>query len=84
LGIPIFRNIWFNDIQAKNCKVAIICEGVENSPVEGFYLNNVHITGENPGRMYWAKNWKLKNVSISGENGERVDIKNSVNVPLYK
>jgi len=84
LGLPIFRNIWFNDIQAKNCKVAIICEGVEASPVEGFHLTNVHITGENPGHMYWAKNWKLKNVSISGENGERVDIKNTVNVPLYK
>jgi len=83
LGIPKFRNIWFNDIQAKDCKVAIICEGVENSPVEGFYLKNVHITGENPGHMYWAKNWKLKNVSITGENGERVDIRNTVGVPLY-
>jgi len=83
LGIPKFRNIWFNDIQAKDCKVAIICEGVENSPVEGFYLKNVHITGENPGHMYWAKNWKLKNVSITGENAERVDIRNTVGVPLY-
>jgi hypothetical protein len=83
LGLPKFRNIWFNDIQAKDCKVAIICEGVEASPVEGFCLTNVHITGENPGRMYWAKNWKLKNVSISGENGERVDVRNTVGVPLY-
>jgi hypothetical protein len=83
-GLPKFRNIWFTDIQAKNCQVALICEGVEASPIEGFHLNNVHITGENPGRMYWAKDWMLKNVSISGEYGEHVDIKNSVNVPLYK
>jgi hypothetical protein len=82
LGIPKFRNIWFTDIQAKNCKVAILCEGVESSPVEGFHLTNVHITGENPGKLYWAKDWKLKNVSITGEFGEHVDIKNSVNVPL--
>jgi len=33
--------------------------------------------------MYWAKDWKLKNVSIGGENGEKVEIKNTENVPLY-
>jgi hypothetical protein len=84
LGLPRFRNIHFTDINASSCQVALICEGVEASPVENFTLRNVHITAETPGRMYWAKNWKLKNVSIGGENGEKVDIKNTVNVPLYK
>jgi len=83
-ALPTFRNIYFTDIQAEKCKVALICEGVENSRVEGFHLTNVHITAENPGRMYWAKGWTLKNVSIGGENGERVDIQNTENVPLYK
>jgi len=83
-GLPIFRNIHFTDIQAKSCQVALICEGVEASPVEGFSLKNVHITAENPGRMYWAKNWNLKNVFIGGENGEKVEIQHTNNVPLYK
>jgi polygalacturonase len=84
LALPKFKNIHFTDIQAYNCQVALICEGVEASPIEAFYLKNVHITAENPGHMYWAKDWTLDNVSISGENGEKVDIQNTVNVPLYK
>lgn len=82
-GLPKFRNINFTDIQASSCKVAIICEGVEASTVDSFKLTNVHITAENPGHMYWAKDWKLKNVSIGGVNGEKVEIKNTKNVPLY-
>ncbi len=83
-GWPKFRNIHFTDIKADSCKVAIICEGVESSTVDSFYLENVHITGQNPGRMYWAKDWNLKNVYIGGFNGEKVDMRNSTNVPLYQ
>jgi polygalacturonase len=83
-ALPTFRNIYFTNIHAENCKVALICEGVKDSRIENFHLTNVHITAEDPGRMYWAKDWTLKNVSIGGENGERVDMQNSENVPLYK
>lgn len=82
-GLPKFKNIHFTDIQAHLCKVALICEGVEASTVDSFTLKNVHITAENPGHMYWAKDWKLENVSIGGENGEKVDIQNTENVSLY-
>jgi polygalacturonase len=82
-GLPKFRNIHFTDIQAHSCKTALICEGVEASTVDSFSLKNVHITAENPGHMYWAKDWKLDNVSIGGENGEKVDIRNTENVSLY-
>jgi len=84
LGLPKFRNIHFTDIQAHSCQVALICEGVENSPVEGFTLKNVHITAENPGHMIWAKNWKINHVSIGGENGEKVEMEHIENVKLYK
>lgn len=83
-GLPTFRNIHFTDIQAKDCQVALICEGVEASPVTGFSLKNVHITAKNPGRMYWAKDWELDNVYIGGKNKEPVVMENNVNVPLYK
>jgi hypothetical protein len=83
-GLPIFRNIHFTDIQADSCQVALICEGVEASPIEGFVLKNVHIRAEKPGRMYWAKNWTLQNVYIGGYHGERVEMKHTVNVPLYE
>lgn len=82
-GLPTFRDIHFTEIQATNCQTALICEGVEASPVSGFSLKNVHITAKNPGRMYWAKDWTLDNVYIGGENGEQVMMEHNINVPLY-
>lgn len=84
LGIPKFRNIHFTNIQANSCGVAITCDGAEVSTIEDLYMKNVHIMAKNAGHINWAKNWKLKNVSIGGENGQKVELKNTLNVPLYK
>jgi len=84
LGMPKFRNVYFTDIRADSCSVAIVCEGAEKSTIDQFHLENVHITGAKAGRIYWANDWELKNVWIGGEKGELVDIQHTVNVPLYQ
>jgi hypothetical protein len=82
--MPKFRNVYFTDIRADSCSVAIVCEGAEKSTIDQFHLENVHITGAKAGRIYWANDWELKNVWIGGEKGELVDIQHTVNVPLYQ
>lgn len=84
LGMPKIRNVHFTDIKADSCLTAIVCLGAEESTIDGFHMNNVHITGAKAGRIHWAKDWSLKNVWIGGEQGELADIQNSENIPLYQ
>lgn len=84
MGLPKIQNIYLTNVLAENCSLAIACEGVEASTLDRFHFKNVHIIGNRPGRLAWAKDWTLDNVSISGENGERVEIQNVQNVSLYK
>lgn len=84
LGMPKFKNIHFTAIYAENCAVAMTCEGAEGSTIDQFYMKDVHITADRPGRMYWAKDWTIDNVWIGGKNGEKVDMQNTQSVPLYE
>jgi polygalacturonase len=82
-GLPKVKNIHITNVKSVNGKTAMICEGVENSAIDSLYLKNVDIVASAPGRLYWAKDWKLENVRIGGKNGEKVDTKETKNVPLY-
>lgn len=83
-GVPKVRNIHFTDIYASDCGTAVICNGVDNSSITGFELNDVAISAHRAGNINWARDWKLSHVNFTGENGAQVSMKNTVNIPLYK
>lgn len=81
-GLPQIRNIYFTDIVARNCKVGMVCEGVEQSPIRDFHFTNVFVHAQRPGRMYWAQDWTTNNVTFEFENSAAMDIQNSQNAQL--
>jgi len=76
-GMPVFRDIRFTNITATGARTAIKVGGVEKSPARSFHLTNVNIDAKNPGTVQYALDWTIDNVTIRGEDGAPVDIKNS-------
>jgi len=82
-GIPIFKDVYVSNIQAKGVSNAIISgEGLKESSLQNFNFNNVHITGANAGEISYADGWKFDNVSITGNNGKPLSVKDSKNMKL--
>ncbi|WP_346863395.1 glycoside hydrolase family 28 protein [uncultured Draconibacterium sp.] len=78
-GIPGFSDVYISNIKATNAETAINVEGIKESYIENFNLQNINISGKNAGQIRFTKNWNLKNVQITSTNGKKLLMDNNVN-----
>lgn len=81
-GIPTFKDIYISNINIKGAKKIINAIGMEGHPLIGFHLSNVNIEGTTAGTIAYAKDWTFDNVAIIAKDGEKVNVKESVNVTM--
>ena len=81
-GIPHFRDITLSDIRIASARTAIDAEGAEKSPLEDFVLEDIQIKARRAGRISYAKDWTIRNVSIITPDNKGPVITHSTNVNL--
>jgi len=84
LGIPVFKDVHISNINAKGSTMGINVAGIKESYLENFILQNIHIEAEKPGRVMYTKNWVFDNVTVLGENGEKMRIENNIDIDFKK
>jgi polygalacturonase len=82
LGLPHFKNVYLTNIKVTNVKNAISAEGMKESLLENFYLENVTINSVKAGNINFAKDWKLINVKISSKDNTKIKVENSSGINL--
>ncbi|MFA9388543.1 MAG: glycoside hydrolase family 28 protein [Prolixibacteraceae bacterium] len=78
LGIPKFKDVTIKNIQADGARTAINAEGVKDSYLENFKLENINIECIKPGKIAYSQKWTLKKVKFLGEKGEKLNLQNNI------
>lgn len=81
-GIPVFRDIYVNDVNITNAQIAVFAEGMDKSMLEGFHFNNVNIAAATAGSIDFAKDWTFKNFKITTTDNSKVELKKVEGVTL--
>jgi len=63
-GIPIFKNIYVNNLVATGARRAISVSGQAESIVDGFFLTDVNIEARSAGSINYSKGWRFKDVQL--------------------
>lgn len=71
-GIPVFKNIYVNNLVATGARRAISVSGMAESIVDGFFLSNVSIDGRSAGSINYSKGWRFKNEKINAPDSLKV------------
>jgi polygalacturonase len=74
-GTPKFQDIKFENIKASGAKTCIIAVGIETSTLENFTLTNVHLQGNEAGKIDFSKDWTFKDFKI--EAPDKIVVSNS-------
>ena len=64
-GIPEFRNIKLSNIEVVGSQEAIYANAYPEVPMHDLTWENVSIEAEKGGKIQYAQNWNMENVSIS-------------------
>lgn len=83
-GLPHTR-----DIHVSNCTItgagnAFRAGGSAESPIENCTFENITLSADNAGYIQYAKDWTLKNVSVTSKDGKAVTLENNVNLNWKK
>jgi Glycosyl hydrolases family 28 len=81
-ALPHFRNITITDVRATNSRTGIRVVGIPEAPMEQVILKRIHVEAVKAGSIENARDWTFEDVSITGQDGSPVVVKNSSNVPL--
>ena len=73
-GIPHFRDVIFENIQAVDVETAMSMSGYGSAPLENFTFKNVSIQAQHAGRMQYVQGLTLQNVSIQARDGKPIAI----------
>ena len=79
-GIPHFKDIYVSGIKVASAKKAISATGLEQSLITGVHIGNMEIAAGTAGEISYAKDWDLKNVSITAKDGTKLQVQHSDNV----
>lgn len=81
-GMPILRDVYFENIHGVNAKNCIVVKGSEMHPVEGFHFKNITFQGEKAGSIQYAKDWTTEHMTITGDNISNVSLNDCENINL--
>lgn len=79
-GIPTFSDIYVDGLYGENCTNAIVASGIKESILKNFHFQNVDIKCEKAGRIGYAKDWEMENISIAAKDSSKLEIINSENI----
>ena len=81
-GIPHFRNITIENVEATGAKTGLKASAYPEAPIENVTLRHIHIQAQAAGSIANAKDWKGKDVQITGADGKTLTVKDSEDVKL--
>ena len=81
-GIPHFRDIYISNVQVASAKKAISANGLDGSLITGLHMDHSSIHAATAGVIEYAKDWQLKDVTITAKDGSKVEMKNIDNVTI--
>lgn len=81
-GIPVFRDIYINDVDISRAETAIVAEGMTQSLLQGFHFNHVKVEASSPGTIRYAQDWEFKQVTINAADHKTIEIKDAEGVKL--
>lgn len=79
-GIPTFQNIHINSVEVNYADKAIFIDGLEERPLEKFFLKDVNIKAKEAGSIQHARNWQIENVHVKTVQNEPVKQLNTENI----
>jgi polygalacturonase len=80
---PIFRNFHCSDILLDGAKLAVVAEGLPESPIQQLSLGNVFVKAANKGiSCYQVHGFNLSNAVVNADRGPSVECKNIVDLEL--
>jgi polygalacturonase len=84
-GIPIFRDVYVSNIRIRGAKVAVNANGLDQSKLLNFNLQNVEVTAAGAGLIDHAKGWKFKNVKIIADDRRKPEVKDAseMDIPVW-
>jgi len=80
--LPHFRNVVISNVQVQRAKTGILAAGQSNSLLENITLDNVTMTAATAGNLSYAKDWTIKNVTITAQDNKPVAVQHSSKVML--
>jgi hypothetical protein len=84
-GIPKYQNFHIANLTATHSGSAIEMEGLENSTLDNFIIENIKIDCKRPGFIRYASNWEFRKVEINALSNEAVTEENSSDIKwVYK
>ena len=65
-GLPKFKNLYFENIQAINAQNCIKVAGLKESTIDNLSFKNVVFRGENAGHISFARDWHFNGFEVEG------------------
>jgi polygalacturonase len=82
---PVFRNFHCSDILLDGAKVAIVVEGLPESPIQRLSLDNVFVKAAEKGvSCYEVHGFNLSNAVVNANSGPPVHCKNILDLELVR
>lgn len=81
-GIPEFRDLVFEDITVKNAKQAFYANAYPEKPIHNLHWENITVQARKAGKISYAEDWTMKNVTMQTKNGEQVNLNNCNDIQL--
>ncbi|MEO6314541.1 MAG: glycosyl hydrolase family 28 protein [Chitinophagaceae bacterium] len=81
-GIPHFKDIFIENIEAKAVKKVMNAAGLSTSLLQDFHFSNVTVAGKSAGDISFASGWLFTNVLITGADGKKLQVTDATGMQL--
>ena len=81
-GTPHFKNVHLTGMKGTVRGAAISISGMQESPVENYFITDIEIGARSQGDISFAKGWKFKNVTIKTQDNVALKVQNSTDMEL--
>jgi polygalacturonase len=81
-GIPHFKDITISGIRVASARKAISATGLDQSLITGVHIDHTTINAVTAGNISFARDWDLKDVTVTTKDGSKVEVEHSENVAL--
>jgi polygalacturonase len=82
---PIFRNFHCSDIVLEGAKIAVVAEGLPESPIHQLSFANVFVNAAEKGiSCYQVQGFSLSNAVVNANSGPLVECKNVLDLELIR
>ena len=79
---PVFRNFHIRNIEADGAPCAIWIAGLEDSPIENLFFENLNIRSDKGVLSDFGKNLSFKNIHMTTEEGAVFELSNTVGLTV--